>query len=104
MWELMNEQEQEQIKQTRVYKDEIDWLKEAEARAVEALVKHHQEERKDLMQAWRKADKDRRQIMSRVYKRMVTARKRRQLARIERIKLKRKPAGFNIMKKPAREP
>ena len=101
-WDLMTVEEQEQIQNYHAYKDDIDFLKEAEARAVDALVKHHQDERKDLTLSFMKATKDRRQILNRVRGRHLAAKKRRQLARIDNIK--RRPAGSNIVKKPAREP
>ena len=105
MWERMNELEQEQIKHASVYQHEFQLLKVAGARAVQALVKHQEEVRKDVVKKWREADQERSKIMKKYRMRMKRARKRAsRLAEKERIKLKKRLAGLNSMKNPGRQP
>ena len=104
LWKLMNENEREVVLQARAYKDEIDWLLQAEKLAVAALIEHHEKERKDLVEAWRFSTKQRKKVMKLAWMRLDATRKRKKLGRIAGIRQHRKVGGGNLMKKPARQP
>ena len=104
LWQVMKEKEREVILQARTYRDEIDWLLQAEKLAVAALVEHHEKERKDLIEAWRFSRKQSIQIMTNTRKRLQRTRKRKKVGRFPGIKQHRKVGGGNLMKKPARQP
>ena len=101
LWQLMKEKEREVILQARAYKDEIDWLLQAETLAVAALVEHHEKERENLIEALRFSRLQCITVMNKAGKRYNY--KPKKVARVAGIKQHREVGGGNLMKKPARQ-
>ena len=103
VWQVMQEEEREVIRQARTYKEEIDWLLEAERLAVAALLEHHAKERKALIEAHRYSRKQSHAKIRKARRRLERSRKRKKVGRVPGIKRHPKVGGGMLMKKPARQ-
>ena len=103
LWEVMREDERDVIRQARTYKEEIDWLLEAERLAVASLLEHHAKERKALVEAHRYCRIQSHAKIRKARHRLVRSRKRNKVGRVPGITRHPKVGGGNLMKKPARQ-